>query len=302
MCNVFSRPLNLIRRGLWTQLKVIPAEPVDRPPIKLWTPDAHQVFLKGANLTLKCIFGGLPTPEVIWRKLDGSLPDRRSVLDGRRQELIITDLQYEDTGVYQCRGQNGKRSRFDSDPLTLSVELGYDSYEIHVQIEAAPSWKVKPKDLHIGEGESVELICEAEPARPSVRLQWSINGIPLQDPSLPRTPRRRLSTNRLTIQNINKNDTAVYQCNISNTHGYLFSNFFVNVMCKFCRCPFPSGERARLVCVAEKATIQRGPEPIARVVEGQTVRLPCESLGAPKPKVFWSKRNQILSTGRYVID
>jgi hypothetical protein len=46
VCNVFSRPLNLIRRDLWT-------------------PGANQIFLKGANLTLKCIFGGLPTPEVI---------------------------------------------------------------------------------------------------------------------------------------------------------------------------------------------------------------------------------------------
>ena len=108
MCNVFSRQLNIIRRGIWTQLKVIPAEPVDRQPIRLWTPENNQIFLKGANLTLKCIFGGLPTPEVIWRKFDGNLPERRLIIDGRKQELIVTDLQYEDSGVYQCRGQNGK--------------------------------------------------------------------------------------------------------------------------------------------------------------------------------------------------
>ena len=125
------------------------------------------------------------------------------------------------------------RSLFESDELTFFVELGYDTFDIYVQIEAAPVWKVKPKDLHIGEGESVELICESEVSRPEVQLQWSINGVPLADASLARTSRRRVSKNRLIISNINKNDTAVYQCNISNTHGYLFSNFFVNVMCKF---------------------------------------------------------------------
>jgi hypothetical protein len=36
----------------------------------------------------------------------------------------------------------------------------------------------------------------------------------------------------MVIQNVIQTDTAVYQCNVSNIHGYIFANFFVNVICK----------------------------------------------------------------------
>jgi hypothetical protein len=109
ICNVFSRKLNVIRRGALTQLKVIKVEPNDRRPTKLWTSESNKVFLKGQKLSLKCIYGGLPTPDVIWRKVNGVLPDKRSTIAVEKQELIIDDLQFEDAGVYECRGHNGKR-------------------------------------------------------------------------------------------------------------------------------------------------------------------------------------------------
>jgi hypothetical protein len=112
VCNVFSRKLNVIRRGSLTQLKVIKSDPVDRQPTKLWTSEMHKIFLKGQTLALKCIFAGLPTPDVRWRKIHGAIPEKRSTINFDKQELIITDLQYDDAGVYECRGQNGKRFEF----------------------------------------------------------------------------------------------------------------------------------------------------------------------------------------------
>lgn len=105
---MFSRKLNLIRRGALTQLKIIQSEPREYQPRRLWSSEANEIFFKGQNLSLKCIFGGLPTPDVIWRKLEGNIPEKRSIVDVRKQELFIYDLQYEDAGIYQCRGQNGK--------------------------------------------------------------------------------------------------------------------------------------------------------------------------------------------------
>ena len=53
------------------------------------------------------------------------------------------------------------------------------------------------------------------------------------------------------------------------------------------------------VCsLAEKPEIQRGPDPLLRAVEGQSVLLPCETFGAPMPKVYWSKRDQVITGGR----
>jgi hypothetical protein len=108
ICNVFSRKLNVIRRGSLTQLKVIKSDPIDRRPMKLWTSEMNKIFLKGQTLALKCIFAGLPTPNVIWRKIIGAIPGKRSTINVEKQELIITDLQYEDAGIYECRGHNGK--------------------------------------------------------------------------------------------------------------------------------------------------------------------------------------------------
>lgn len=107
ICNVFSRKLNVIRSGALTQIQVIKSDPNNRRPTKLWTSEANKVFLKGYKLTLKCIFGGLPTPGVIWRKINGTIPERRATVNMEKQELIISDLQYEDAGLYECRGHNG---------------------------------------------------------------------------------------------------------------------------------------------------------------------------------------------------
>ena len=54
----------------------------------------------------------------------------------------------------------------------------------------------------------------------------------MQDSAIARNTRRRVSKNRMVIQNVSKLDIAVYQCNISNRHGYLLGNFFLNVNCK----------------------------------------------------------------------
>jgi len=116
--------------------------------------------------------------------------------------------------------------------ILIFLEFGYDVFSINVQIESNPYWISKPKDLHVTEDETVDFICNAESRPISQNIQWFINGISLQDASIPYNPRRRLRKNRMIIQNITKSDTAVYQCNISNIHGYLFANFFVNVICK----------------------------------------------------------------------
>ncbi|UJR16314.1 hypothetical protein I4U23_003220 [Adineta vaga] len=267
ICNVFSRKLNVIRRGALTQIQIIKSDPNNRRPMKLWTSEANKVFLRGYKLSLKCIFGGLPTPGVIWRKINGTIPERRSTVTMEKQELVITDLQFEDAGLYECRGHN---------------ELGNDLFSINVRIEADPYWIERPRDIHVTEGETVNFVCDAQSKPPPNNIQWFINGVPLQDPSVRRNPRRRVVKNHMTIQNVTKLDTAVYQCNVTNIHGYVFANFFVNV-------------------ISEKPEIQRGPDPLLRAVEGQSVLLPCETFGAPMPKVYWSKRDQVITGGRYSI-
>lgn len=111
--------------------------------------------------------------------------------------------------------------------------MGYDTSTINVIVESAPYWIAKPSDVQVTEGEIVDFTCNTE-SRPSPsNINWFINGIPLQDPRVPFNPRRRVRKNRLIIQNVTKSDIAVYQCNVSNIHGYAFANFFVHVIGKF---------------------------------------------------------------------
>ncbi len=107
--------------------------------------------------------------------------------------------------------------------------MGNEVFSINVRIESKPSWTTKPKDVHVSAGETVDFTCNAESKPTSQNTQWFINGVPLQDTSVSFNPRRRVTKNRMIIQNVTKSDTAVYQCNISNIHGYVFANFFANV-------------------------------------------------------------------------
>lgn len=117
--------------------------------------------------------------------------------------------------------------------------MGYDLFTVDVQIDASPYWISKPKDTQVVEGETVEFNCNAEGRPGPLNTQWLINGISIQDPRISFNPRRRIKKNRLTIHNVAKLDTAVYQCNVSNIHGAIFANFYVNVLSKVHEWIFP---------------------------------------------------------------
>jgi len=109
---------------------------------------------------------------------------------------------------------------------------------MNVRVEAEPYWRTKPKDVHVTEGDTVDFACDADAKPPPGNVQWFINGVPLRDPSVRRNPRLQQMTNRIRLVNVTKLDTAVYQCNVTNVHGYVFANFFVNVICEFHTCVY----------------------------------------------------------------
>lgn len=95
-------------------------------------------------------------------------------------------------------------------------------------------------------------------------------------------PRRTLEGNTLTITNLIKRDTAVFQCNASNTHGYAFKDFYLNV-------------------IALPPKIVEKPDPVTETVVTSTVLMKCKVIGAPKPEVKWLKNGIALTGGRYEI-
>jgi len=72
---------------------------------------------EGENVTFRCIGVGHPPPLIQWRKLNGTLSDRVSIVNMSMStnegnvtrvtvDLILTELYREDTGVYECSASN----------------------------------------------------------------------------------------------------------------------------------------------------------------------------------------------------
>ena len=75
---------------------------------------------------LQCMFDGNPTPNITWW-FNGVVLDTSAVrftksVAGKVSTLSITSLVGDDTGSYQCRGENGIGSASTSDMVSLTVQ------------------------------------------------------------------------------------------------------------------------------------------------------------------------------------
>ena len=79
--------------------------------------EIRREIVEGQNITLTCVGVGFPPPLVQWRKLNGSLSDRVSIIKMSMStnqgnvtrvtvDLILTGAYTEDTGVYECSAIN----------------------------------------------------------------------------------------------------------------------------------------------------------------------------------------------------
>ncbi|XP_060606404.1 neurofascin-like isoform X2 [Ruditapes philippinarum] len=181
-----------------------------KQPVKeLWTSPSDEFFVKGQTLRRKCIFAGTPTPDVYWKKLEGTLPDRAK-FKSFGQELQITDVRESDVGQYECMGKN-----------------------------TAPFWVEEPQDVEASINETATFICKAD-GDPKPEYAWYINGVPLEDRQNElgvRDPRiynnnrfYKKDDNNITLRNLTLEDHMNIQCNASNKHGYVFSDVYLNVL------------------------------------------------------------------------
>ncbi|KAH9364497.1 hypothetical protein HPB48_018687 [Haemaphysalis longicornis] len=223
------------------------------------------VALRGSRVELHCIYGGTPLPVTSWSKGGVEPASSRFTFGNNGKTLIITSVQFEDEGSYECRVDNG-------------VEDG-SSHTMNLKVEAAPYWLSGPNNTDAAEEERVVFNCDAM-GLPKPNLEWFVNGIPIS--SAKPNPRRTVLGSVLTIDSLDKSDTAVYQCNASNPHGYAFRSFYINVR-------------------AYPPTIAEPPENVTGAVLGSRVTLRCHVFGAPRPRVVWVKDGRDLSGGRHVV-
>ncbi|GIY13215.1 neuroglian [Caerostris extrusa] len=237
------------------------------PPTKLYVSPPNIVALRDQKLELSCIFGGTPLPQIVWSKKGGSLQSNRVTYTNYGKTLKIRRADFQDEGTYVCTASNGV-----GNPKSQSMA---------VTVQAAPYWVNAPNNTNGAEDEVVSFECVAGGV-PKPEVEWFMNGVPMRD--VKPNPRRRLdkSTNVLTIEALKKSDTAVFQCNASNIHGYVFRDFYLNVL-------------------ALPPTITERPEPITSAVVSSMVILRCRVFGAPNPKIKWLRENQDIKGDRFMV-
>uniref|UniRef100_A0A6G1SAQ6 Neuroglian n=1 Tax=Aceria tosichella TaxID=561515 RepID=A0A6G1SAQ6_9ACAR len=233
------------------------------PEAQYLSPPQVQV-LRGQKLVLFCIYGGTPLPEITWRKKGGSLEGNRVSYQNFGKTLVISKVDEQDEGTYECSAINGHGSQL--------------SHAMQVSVSSAPYWIRAPNSTNAAQDESVHFECLAE-GDPKPNLEWLINGQPI---STQKRPNLRIDGSSLYIDSVKKTDVGVFQCNSSNMHGYAFRDFYLNVL------DLPP-------------VVLEPPEKVASAVQASTISLKCRVFGAPKPKIKWRRDNVELSGGRYKV-
>uniref|UniRef100_A0A8D0D373 Neural cell adhesion molecule L1-like protein n=1 Tax=Sander lucioperca TaxID=283035 RepID=A0A8D0D373_SANLU len=148
----------------------------------------EKVLLKGEHLQLECIPQGYPTPKISWMKMGDSLPPRTKY-DNFGKLLSLSDVDERDAGKYLCKAQNS---------------AGEAVHYFDVIVEEPPKWLTEPPPSQLTViGSDVYIKCSVS-GKPQPEITWRRNG------------------------EFFREDSAVYQCEASNSHGSVLAN--INIM------------------------------------------------------------------------
>uniref|UniRef100_A0A3B3VFT8 Neural cell adhesion molecule L1 n=1 Tax=Poecilia latipinna TaxID=48699 RepID=A0A3B3VFT8_9TELE len=250
---------NMIQQKMPVVVKVLTTRTVAEAAPTWLSPKGSSssiLVLQGEELLLECIAGGMPTPRITWTKDGEDLPVTSHMKVKNFNKMIqIPKASFEDAGEYVCAATN---------------KIGYIEHTITVRVRAAPFWLERPTNLILAPEENGQLVCRSDGA-PRPTISWSINGEPIET-STPQ-PNRQVSGETITFRSVSTENTAVYQCNASNEHGYLLANAFVNVLHATPRIIGPRNE-------------------LIKTIEGHRAFLDCRFFGSPVPELRWSKYGQ----------
>lgn len=254
-CFAFLNFIGFYSKGASTELEVIGVKAAYQPAKIQWTSEKKVVGVEGEEVKFMCIFSGYPTPTISWRR-SGKASEESS-----GHELVINAVKPSDKGEYVCSGTNDVTEQ----PQEVKFEL---------DVQAKPKWVSPPEDTRVSVGESGTVNCAAE-GNPTPTVDWYIDGKPFKE--IP--GKRYIQNDVLHIDNLNKKESTVVQCNATNSHGSLFSDVYINVL-------------------ALPPEITNWTKSL-KVAAGKDAVLSCEHNGYPTPTLEWMRGPQLLNGDRY---
>uniref|UniRef100_A0A673IBQ3 Hemicentin-1 n=1 Tax=Sinocyclocheilus rhinocerous TaxID=307959 RepID=A0A673IBQ3_9TELE len=203
-------------------------------------------------VVLECVVNGVPAPRITWRKhgaiLAGNNPRYRFGEDG---SLHILSAQVTDTGRYLCMATS---------------QAGTDRKRVDLQVYVPPSITEGPTSITVTVNVQTTLSCEATGIpKPSVR--WTRNAQALNTDQN-QNMYRLLSSGSLVVIAPTVEDTALYECVLSNEAGQESRAIQLTVHVP------PS--------IADEAT-----ELVVSILS--PVVIGCTASGVPHPVLYWSK-------------
>ncbi|KAK5869646.1 hypothetical protein PBY51_024348 [Eleginops maclovinus] len=201
---------------------------------------------------LECIVSGVPLPRVTWRKhgaiLAGNNPRYTFSEDG---SLHIHSAQVTDTGRYLCMATN---------------QAGTQRKRVDLQVFVSPSIADSRTNVTVTVNVQTTLSCEAT-GIPKPTVSWIKNGR-IINTDQNQNMYRLLSSGSLVVIAPTVDDTAVYECVVSNE----------------------AGEDSRSINLIVHVPPSIADEPTELVVTRLSpVVIACTASGVPKPTIHWSK-------------
>uniref|UniRef100_A0A671W9G0 Hemicentin 1 n=1 Tax=Sparus aurata TaxID=8175 RepID=A0A671W9G0_SPAAU len=201
---------------------------------------------------LECIVSGVPPPRVTWRKhgaiLAGNSPRYTFAEDG---SLHIHSAQVTDTGRYLCMATN---------------EAGTQRKRVDLQVYVPPSIADSRTNVTVTVNVQTTLSCEAT-GIPKPTVNWMKNGRAINTDQN-QNMYRLLSSGSLVIIAPTVEDTAVYECVVSNEAGNDSRSINLTVHVP----PSIADEPTELVATRLSPVV-----------------IACTASGVPEPTIHWSK-------------
>ncbi|XP_048349553.1 protein sidekick-1 isoform X2 [Sphaerodactylus townsendi] len=226
-------------------------------------PPVNTSVAAGSNeVVLECVANGRPTEKlsVAWKRNGVKITSGVSSF-GRR--LTIASPTSADIGTYVCEVQSRDSP---AEPERAKAFLS---------ILEPPYFTAEPESRIVAEVEkTVEILCQVMGV-PLPSLVWYKDAVPVLRLLNPRY--KTLANGSLQIQQLQPDDSGIFQCVAKNEAGEILSYTFLDV--------------------TNIAPTFIWPPVDTTVTEGMTAVLRCEVSGAPKPAITWKRGSQILASG-----
>ncbi|XP_035687720.1 contactin-2-like [Branchiostoma floridae] len=234
----------------------------DREPVIILAPEDIQPMAGYLSAELECFDDAYPESNIKWRRLDRPAREggveiefpSKARFNYLSHALIIPEISEADGGIFECTASNRK---------------GSVSHEALIEVRSSPSPKVPFSKKPLVIGGSVTMSCEATGSEPLV-YSWYFG----RDKIVTDNIKYVVSTDKLTVKNMDLNDKGSYRCIITNEQG-------------------AGTAEIRLLSKPPNIVI-----PISQQngMEGSTITMTVTFEGLPVPTMEWIKQGEVIVT------